>query len=155
MYYLPRISHGSRLQPLKSPPTPKSAPPPKTLRPPKTPLLEVEAVAAEGVERPWVAVGPRELEVAQEVVAVTEEEVDVAVSCKEPLATRMTTTRIVLLTPFPFGDPAARPNPVRKSYMKPMLPRRKMIRTQYRELVSGGELKRRNCLLLSHIDASR
>jgi hypothetical protein len=99
----------------------------------------VEAVAAEEGEA-------RELEVGQEAVVVVE---DVAARCKlELLASRMT-------TPFLFGDPGARPNPVRKFYMKPLLPRRKQIRTRYRELVSGGGLRRGNCWLRFHTSALR
>jgi hypothetical protein len=86
----------------------------------------VEAVAAEEGEA-------RELEVGQEAVVVVE---DVAARCKlELLASRMT-------TPFLFGDPGVKPNRVRKFSMKPLLLRKKLIRTRYREHVSGGEGRR-------------
>jgi hypothetical protein len=77
--------------------------------------------------------GEREAEEGREAVVVVE---DVAARCKlELLASRMT-------TPFLFGDPGVKPNQVRKFSMKPLLLRKKLIRTRYREHVSGGEGRR-------------
>jgi hypothetical protein len=53
------------------------------------------------------------------------------------------------------GDPGVKPSRVRKFSMKPLLLRKKLIRTGYREHVSGGEGRRENCWLHFRIDDLR
>jgi hypothetical protein len=53
------------------------------------------------------------------------------------------------------GDPGVKPSRVRKFSMKPLLLRKKLIRTRYREHVSGGEWRRENCWLHFRIDDLR
>jgi hypothetical protein len=53
------------------------------------------------------------------------------------------------------GDPGVKPSRVRKLSMKLLLLRKKLIRTRYREHVSGGEWRRVNCWLHFRIDDLR